>query len=94
MRTNQRRATKRTALLGGALGIAFAASACSAGYDRAELIDELVAEQGVTTDVATCIADGVEQEIGLDRLDDRGNPTPEEEQAVIDITVDCVLGNG
>lgn len=94
MRTTQRRATKRMALSGGFLALALAASACSSGYDRAEFIDELVAEQGLTSATATCVADGIEREIGLDRLNDRGDPTSEEEQAIIDISIDCALRHG
>ena len=67
-------------------------SACGDTYDREELIDELVTEQGIDATTATCIVDGMEDQIGVDRLNDRGDPTAEEEQLIIDITTECVLG--
>ncbi|MGI9616275.1 MAG: hypothetical protein ACR2QO_25395 [Acidimicrobiales bacterium] len=72
-------------------GFALVGSACSTSYDRAEVIDELVTEQGVDRALATCVVDGMEERIGVDRLDDRGNPTPEEEEIIIEITTDCLL---
>lgn len=77
-----------------AASLAVMLSACSPGYDRAETIDDLVEEGGgaISEDQATCIVDRLEAEIGEDRLGSRGDPTPEEEEIIIDATFDCVLG--
>lgn len=73
-------------------GFALVGSACSTSYDRDEVIDELVTEQGIERSVATCVVDGMEDRIGVDRLDDRGDPTPEEEAIIIEITSTCLFG--
>lgn len=83
---------KRHRLLPIALAAAGLAAACSAGYDRAESIDEFV-EAGLTTEQATCVVDGLERDIGEDRLGERGDLTEEEEVIVTDITFECVLGS-
>ncbi len=77
-----------------AASLAFMLTACSPGYDRAETIDDLVEEGGgaISEDQAVCIVDRLEAEIGEDRLGSRGNPTPEEEEIIVDATFDCVLG--
>ncbi len=69
------------------------ASACSGGYDRADAIDEFV-EGGLTTEQATCVVDGLEDQIGEDRLGDRGDLTAEEETIVTELAFSCVLGDG
>jgi hypothetical protein len=73
-------------------GLALAVGACSsASYDRDETIQELV-DEGLTEDIATCVVDGMEDQIGVDRLDDTGDPTDEEIAIITDITTDCMLG--
>lgn len=69
-------------------------SACSAGYDREQTIDDLVEEGGgqISEENATCIVDRLEAEIGVDRLGSRGEPTSAEEEIILDATFDCVLG--
>lgn len=64
------------------------------GYDRAEFVDELVTEGGgvISEEQANCIADGLEAQIGEDRLGDRGSLTAEEEGIVTQVTTDCILG--
>lgn len=76
-----------------ALGVAL--TACGGGYDRAEFVDELVTEGGGVIDEtqANCIADGLEAQIGVDRLGDRGSLTAEEEGIVTSVTTDCILGS-
>ncbi len=75
-----------------ALVLPFTAAACGSSYDRAEFIDELVA-QGVTQEQATCITDRVEDEIGEDRLNSRGSDLTAEEEAILtSATMDCLLG--
>lgn len=83
---------KRYRLLPIVLAFAGIAAACSASYDRAEFIDELVTDSGLEESVATCVADGVESQIGEDRLNDRGDLTPEETQILTSIVFDCALG--
>ncbi len=73
-------------------GLTLVASACGSSYDRDEVIDDFVTEQGIDRAVAICIVDGMEERLGVDRLDDRGDPTPEEEQIIFEITTDCLLG--
>ncbi len=84
---------KRYRMLPVVLVAAGLASACSGGYDRAGAIDDFV-EGGLTTEQATCVVDGLEDQIGEDRLDDRGSLTPEEETIVTDLAFACVLGEG
>jgi hypothetical protein len=83
---------KRLGALAMFAGLAVTASACGSTYDRQEALDELVNVQGLDDATASCIVDGMEDKIGVDRLGDRGNPTAEEEQIIIDITTDCLLG--
>ena len=73
-------------------GLTLGTAACSGSYDRDEVIDELVNDEGLDRELATCVVDGMEDEFGVDRLDDRGNLTAEEEQMIIDITTSCLLG--
>lgn len=73
-------------------GSALLLSACSAGYDRADTINDLVTE-GIDEPTATCIVDGMEDKIGVDRLGERGDPTPEETELIEQVTIDCVLGS-
>lgn len=83
----------RFRLLAVVLAFGSVAAACGDSYDRQELIDELVTDTGITEEQATCMADGMEEQIGVDRLNDRGNPTAEEEQVMADIAIDCLLGS-
>ncbi len=76
----------------GVTAVAFALSACGGGYDRAEFIAELEADVNIDNTMATCMADEMEAQIGVDRLDDRGDPTDEETQIMTDIAFACVLG--
>ncbi len=85
---------KRYRLLPVVLAFAGLAAGCSASYDRAEFIDEMVTESGLSEAVATCVADGVEAELGLDRLDDRGDLTAEEQEIVTTVAFDCALAGG
>ncbi len=71
---------------------AFALAACGGGYDRAEFIAELEADANIDNTMATCMADKMEEQIGVDRLDDRGDPTEEETTIMTDIAFACVLG--
>ncbi|MEM9135176.1 MAG: hypothetical protein AAF962_23620 [Actinomycetota bacterium] len=63
------------------------------GYDREATIDDLIAQAGVTQPVAECIVDGMEEEIGPQRLGEVGDPTADEEQVIIEITTECLLGD-
>lgn len=83
---------KRYRLLPIVLAFAGVAAGCSASYDRAEFIDELVTESGLEEPVATCVVDGVESQIGEDRLNDRGDLTAEETEILTSIVFDCALG--
>ena len=83
---------KRFRLLAVVLAFAGLAASCSASYDRAEFIDEMVTESGLDEAVATCVADGVESQIGEDRLNDRGDLTAEEQEILTSIVFDCALG--
>lgn len=68
-------------------------AACGDSYDRAEFIEEMTTgEAAVTEDQANCIADGVEEAFGIDRLNDRGDLTAEEEAILTDLAFECVLG--
>ncbi len=76
----------------GVTAVAFALSACGGGYDRAEFIAELEADANIDNTMATCMVDEMEAQIGVDRLDDRGDPTDEETQIMTDIAFACILG--
>ncbi len=81
----------RIKLIGIVAGAALAVSACGGGYDRQEFIDDLQ-DEGIDEATATCIADGAEARIGEERLGERDDPTAEEEQVLIEITTECILG--
>lgn len=83
---------KRYRLLPVVLAFAGLAAACSASYDRAEFIDEMMVENGLDEAVATCVADGVESQIGEDRLNSRGDLTAEETEILTSIVFECALG--
>ncbi|MEM8923266.1 MAG: hypothetical protein AAGD35_07160 [Actinomycetota bacterium] len=68
-------------------------AACSTEYDREEFIDELITDSGVDEATATCIADGAEAELGIERLESRGSLTEDEEAALTEIVTNCVLDN-
>lgn len=68
-----------------------ALSACGSSYDREEFVTELM-ESDIERPQAECIADGVEAQIGEDRLNDRGSLTDEENEILVDITFECILG--
>ena len=84
---------KRYRLLPVVLAFAGLAAACSTSYDRADLIEELTTgDNPVSQEVANCVADGMEEQIGVDRLGDRGDPTEEEQAIITDVAITCVLG--
>lgn len=83
---------KRYRVLPIVLAAAGLASACSSSYDRGEFIAELETEAGLNTEQATCVVDGLEDQLGEDRLDDRGDLTSEEETILTDLAVACLLG--
>lgn len=66
-------------------------SACGSSYDREDFVSELM-ESDIDRPTAECVADGVEAQIGEDRLNDRGDLTAEENEILVDITFECVLG--
>lgn len=71
------------------------ASSCGDSYDRAEFVEELSADGQISVQQAECIADRVEDEIGVDRLNSRGSDLTEEETGILTAaTIDCVLGGG
>lgn len=86
---------KTTFRAAAAASLALMLSACSAGYDRAETIEDLVEEGNgqISEAQAVCIVDRLEVEIGVDRLGSRGEPTAAEEQIITSAAVDCVLGS-
>ncbi len=72
-------------------------AACGGGYERQDAVDELV-EGGFTTEQATCMMTELETSIGTDRLGDRSflgseELTAEEEAAVTDATLKCLVGS-
>lgn len=75
------------------LAVVGLAAACSSSYDRDEFIAELETEAGLTTEQATCVVDGLEDQLGEDRLDDRGDLTEEEEAILTDLAVGCLLNS-
>lgn len=83
---------KRYRLLPVVVAAAALASACSSSYDRDEFIAELEADAGLDTEQATCVVDGLEEKLGEDRLDDRGDLTAEEEVILTDLAIACLLG--
>ncbi len=73
----------------------FTMAACGESYDRAEFIDGLVQDNGIPESQAICITDGLEEEFGVDGLNDRFNSLSEEDEATVtDLTIACVLGDG
>ena len=75
------------ALAAGALVL----SACSDSFDRDAEVEELV-ESGLTQAQAECIVDTLVDRLGEDTLNERRDPTAEEEAIVFEITGDCVFG--
>ena len=68
--------------------IPLTAAACGDSYDRGESVQELVDEAQ-----AECVADRVEDEIGVDRLNSRTDELSEEDQEILTSAVfDCLLG--
>jgi hypothetical protein len=76
----------------GVVAVAFALSACGGGYDRAEYLAELEENSNIDSTMATCMVDKLEEQIGTDRLGDRGDPTDEETIIMTDIAFDCIAG--
>lgn len=86
---------KRFRLLPVVLAFAGLAAACSASYDRAEFIDQIMEDSGLDEAVATCIADGVEAQIPEDRLNSSGDDlTAEEQEIVTSVAFECALAGG
>ncbi len=73
------------------LAVLLGLSACSASYSREDTIQDLV-DEGLDEATATCVVDGMEEQIGEDRLSDRGDPTEEELAVITGITTECLLG--
>lgn len=82
---------KITRIAGVTLAATFLLTACSS-YDREEFISDLQTEQGLDEPMATCIADGAEEGIGVERLGSRGSMTTEEEEILVEVMTDCLLG--
>ncbi len=73
--------------------IPLTAAACGDSYDRGEFVQELVDTGSVTEAQAECVADRVEDEIGVDRLNSRTDELSEEDQEILTSAVfDCLLG--
>jgi hypothetical protein len=71
----------------GALG------ACSSNsYDRSDFVKELE-DEGMTSEQANCIADGVEDRLDIKELEDQNELTAEQETILGEITLGC-LGLG
>lgn len=69
-------------------------AACSGSYDRQELIDELQEDGTFDEATAICIVEGLEEQIGEDRLNQRFSElTGEEEAIATDIALECFLGS-
>ena len=84
----------KTRLLPFVLAAGALLAACGDTYDRAEFIEEMTTGDAPITEAqANCIADGVEEEFGIDRLNDRGDLTSEEEAILTDLAFECVLGS-
>ncbi len=83
---------KFTRSIASIFALSLALTACG-GYDRASFVEDLIEEGGGVIDEtqANCIADGLEAQIGEDRLGDRGSLTAEENEIVTQVTTDCVL---
>ncbi len=91
--------TTMTRALGSALaGLSLIGlAACGGGYNRQDAVDDLV-EGGFTTEQATCMMTELETSIGTDRLGERSflgseELTTEEEAAVTDATLKCIVGS-
>lgn len=70
-------------------------AACGGGYNRQDAVDDLV-EGGFTTEQAECMMTELETSIGADRLGENSltgsdELTPEEEAAVTDATLKCIV---
>ena len=85
--------TRRFTAFGLRLLFALTAAGCGSSYDRDEVITEFV-DSGLTQEQAVCLVDRLEEEIGTDRLGERGSLTAEVETIIADATLDCFLGEG
>ncbi len=66
--------------------------ACGGEYNRDDFVSDLTESGDITEAQANCVADGVEENFSIDRLEGNGDLTDEERSLVIDITTDCILG--
>lgn len=83
----------KTRMLPFLLAIAALLGACGDSYDRADFVEEMTTGANpVTDEQANCIADGVEEEFSIDRLNSRGDLTAAEEEILTSLAISCVLG--
>jgi hypothetical protein len=70
------------------------AAGCSGseGYDRIDFVGSLE-DNGVPSDQANCIADGVEGRIDLDALENQDEITEQQAATLNAITRQCILGS-
>jgi hypothetical protein len=83
---------RKLGMLLGATALLALVGGCSSSdtYDRTDFVSSLE-ENGVPSDQANCIADGIEGRIDLDALEDRGELTEEQTAALTEITRRCTL---
>jgi len=82
----------KTRMLPFLLAIAALAGACGSSYDRADFVEEMTEDGSITEDQANCMADGIEEEFSIERLEGTGDLTAEEEEVLTSLAISCVLG--
>lgn len=82
---------RRLGMLLGATLLVTLAVGCSSSdtYDRTDFVGSLE-ENGIPSDQANCIADGIEGRIDLEALEDQGELTEEQASILTEITRECV----
>ena len=84
--------------IGAALFGLAALSGCSddsvSSEDRDKAVDQLVSEAGMTQDQAECLVDGFIDEFGAEKIlevsEDPESLSEEEQNAMVDLTLDCL----
>ncbi|MEM9033378.1 MAG: hypothetical protein AAGD18_02200 [Actinomycetota bacterium] len=85
--------TIRRAAVGLTLALTIAACGGGSSFDRDDAVSDFV-DSGLTQDQAECVVDAMVDEFGEELLASDAEPTEAQQDAMIDLTTDCVLGGG
>jgi hypothetical protein len=80
----------RTKLIVGTFALAIGLGACGGDdYNRDDAIKQLK-DEGISDEAAVCIVDAVEDEFGIETLNENRDPTAEEEAKIGEIALGCM----